>query len=88
MHITLTNGACVQYPEYFVQFFGWWEDNENLYFVMEYVDGGNLMTLILEKDLMEDDVKVITRQLLEELRIMHQNNFCHRDLKPKVSRIV
>ena len=32
----------------------------------------------------EGDAKIITKQLLEGLEIMHANDFAHRDLKPQV----
>lgn len=80
----LTHLIHSQYPEYFVQFFGWWDERDNIYFAMEYVGGGDLMALILENDLSEDDAKTITRQLLEGLQVMHAKGFCHRDLKPQV----
>lgn len=51
---------------------------------MEYIDGGDLMELILRKNLTEHHARSIARQLLEGLRAMHENNFCHRDLKPQV----
>lgn len=51
---------------------------------MEYIEGGDLYKFIRENNVDESDVKNITRQLLEGLRIMHENNICHRDLKPQV----
>jgi serine/threonine protein kinase len=32
----------------------------------------------------EEDIKEITSQILEGLKIMHAEGFAHRDLKPKV----
>lgn len=32
----------------------------------------------------KSDAKVITKQLLWDLKIMHENKFCHHDLKPMV----
>lgn len=51
---------------------------------MEYIEHGDLAKLINESNMTESDAKVITRQLLEGLKVMHENNFCHRDLKPMV----
>lgn len=52
---------------------------------MEYVECGNLSSFIAEKGEMSENVaKSVTSQLLEGLKIMHANNFCHRDLKPEV----
>lgn len=33
---------------------------------------------------MEDDVKDIIKDMLNGLRIMHSENFAHRDLKPAI----
>lgn len=73
-----------KYPEYFVRFFGWWEDDEYIFLSMEYIPGGDLMALIKQRTLTEDDATNITRQLLTGLEIMHENRICHRDLKPEV----
>jgi serine/threonine protein kinase len=35
-------------------------------------------------DIEENDAKIISRQLLEGLQIMHKKGFTHRDLKPNV----
>lgn len=74
----------MQYPQYFVQFSGWFEDDHNIYLAMKYVECGDLAGLLLDDDMAEDDVKTITTQLLNGLEVMHENNFCHRDLKPQV----
>lgn len=53
---------------------------------MEYIEHGDLHDFIHQVDtpVAGNDAKTITRQLLEGLRIMHENLFCHRDLKPRV----
>lgn len=51
---------------------------------MEYFPHGDLHGYITN-ELTEEDAKLITRQLLEGLSIMHENHFTHRDLKPQVS---
>jgi serine/threonine protein kinase len=50
---------------------------------MEYFPYGDLNAFI-EKGIPENEVKLITIQLLEGLAIMHENLFTHRDLKPAV----
>lgn len=67
-----------------MRFFGWFENEASIFFAMEYVAGGDLAGLILQEDIAESDVKVIARQVLEGLDIMHKNNICHRDLNPQV----
>jgi serine/threonine protein kinase len=59
---------------------------------MEYMRGGDLEASLLDLEnsttngpaILEDDIKEITSQILEGLKIMHAEGFAHRDLKPKV----
>lgn len=55
---------------------------------MEYIEGGDLMALMCHQDLTELDAMVIAWQLLKGLQLMHENNICHRDLKPEVRNIL
>ena len=75
-----------QFTQYqiFVEFFGWFEDRENVYLAMEYFPLGTLDNFINDK-LSEDETRKISLQLLEGLHIMHEEGFTHRDLKPQVS---
>ena len=59
---------------------------------MEYMRGGDLEANLLDLESLteselaipEKDIKEITSQILEGLKIMHAEGFAHRDLKPKV----
>lgn len=68
----------------FVNFLGWFEDEDNVYIAMEYFQHGTLDEFITQK-LSEKDAQIIALQLLEGLKIMHDEHFTHRDLKPQVS---
>jgi serine/threonine protein kinase len=48
------------------------------------MDFGDLETHI-EFKWSENDTKVVARQLLEGLKLMHDDGIIHRDLKPAVS---
>jgi serine/threonine protein kinase len=54
---------------------------------MEYFQHGDLQGCIITQELPEEDTKIITTQLLEGLRILHENGFTHRDLKPQVRSV-
>ena len=54
---------------------------------MEYLPHGDLSSFI-KKGIPEEEIKLITIQLLEGLAIMHENSFTHRDLKPAVREIL
>ena len=51
---------------------------------MEYFALGTL-DRFMSTDLRENDARNISSQLLEGLKIMHEEGFTHRDLKPQVS---
>jgi serine/threonine protein kinase len=63
-----------------------------MYLAMEYMPGGDLEANLLDLEsstengpaIPEEDIKEITSQILEGLKIMHAEGFAHRDLKPKV----
>lgn len=66
----------------FVQIYGWYESLDGIYLVMEYFPLGDLGRY-MDRQLSKLQIKVIIRQLLKGLWIMHQNEFTHRDLKPQ-----
>jgi hypothetical protein len=70
----------------FVDFLGWFEDNESVYLAMEYLPLGDLEGNVPPRlgAISEPEIKEITLQILEGLKIMHMEHFVHRDLKPKV----
>jgi serine/threonine protein kinase len=49
---------------------------------MEYFPYGDLS--MYKGEIEENNAKIISRQLLEGLQIMHEKGFTHRDLKPQV----
>lgn len=51
---------------------------------MEYIQYGDLASRIRGSDMTESDARIIALQLVKGLKVMHDNNFCHRDLKPEV----
>lgn len=67
-----------------MQLFGWYEDEIYVYIVMEYMEHGDLDKHI-DFRWKEDDIKVVAVQVLEGLKIMHDDGIIHRDLKPAVS---
>jgi len=71
----------------FVEFFGWFEDADHIFIAMEYFQHGTLNKYITNF-LSEKDARIISLQLLEGLKIMHEERFTHRDLKPEVSLLV
>ena len=72
-----------QQAEVFVSFFGWFESDHSIFLAMEYFENGDLAQYI-QAISTENEVRQITTDLLDGLRIMHAEGFAHRDLKPQV----
>ncbi len=60
------------------------EDQQNLYIVMELVEGGELFDYIVKKmALVESEAAMIGYQILSTLDYLHECSIVHRDLKPE-----
>ncbi|NXV02376.1 PAK3 kinase, partial [Cettia cetti] len=55
--------------------------HEELWLVMEYMDGGTLSTVIKKTDMSEDQIAVVSRECLQGLDFLHSNHVLHRDVK-------
>lgn len=62
--------------------FDYFEENQQLYLVQEYIAGNNLETELAGRRLSETEVILLLQQILEVLTLVHQHNIIHRDLKP------
>jgi hypothetical protein len=71
----------------FVEFLGWFEDEDNIFLAMEYFPLGTLDKFTSE-ELKEENARVISAQLLEGLKTMHEEGFTHRDLKPQARQLL
>ncbi|TPX38285.1 hypothetical protein SmJEL517_g00073 [Synchytrium microbalum] len=61
------------------------QDEENLYLVMDYVSGGSLRALIMSRDdpMPEEEAKFYVAEMLLSLEELHSYNYVHRDVKPE-----
>ncbi|KAJ0238330.1 CDPK-related kinase 2 [Hirschfeldia incana] len=68
-----------------VQFYDAFEDNANVYIVMELCGGGELLDRILARGgkYTEDDAKAVLIQILNVVAFCHLQGVVHRDLKPE-----
>ena len=66
-----------------MKFLGWFEDPKTLYIAMEYLEEGDL-TKHISTPLSQESVQNISKQILEGLKVMHQEGITHRDIKPAV----
>ncbi|KAF8064732.1 hypothetical protein N665_1170s0011 [Sinapis alba] len=68
-----------------VQFYDAFEDNTNVFIVMELCGGGELLDRILARGgkYSEDDAKAVLIQILNVVAFCHLQGVVHRDLKPE-----
>ncbi|ETO13036.1 serine/threonine protein kinase Orb6 [Reticulomyxa filosa] len=59
------------------------QDTVNLYFVMEYCPGGDLMKLLIKEDIFPEDVtRFYMAECARAIAVIHEMDYVHRDLKP------
>ncbi|KAK9123308.1 hypothetical protein Sjap_012910 [Stephania japonica] len=68
-----------------VHFYDAYEDDENVYIVMELCKGGELLDRILSRGgkYSEEDAKAVMVQILSVVAFCHLQGVVHRDLKPE-----
>jgi serine/threonine kinase 38 len=50
---------------------------------MEYLPGGDLMTLLIRKEILsEEESRFYTAEIVSAVESVHKLNYIHRDLKP------
>ncbi|PAA55257.1 hypothetical protein BOX15_Mlig011735g1 [Macrostomum lignano] len=69
--------------EWVVKMFYSFQDGTNLYLVMEFLQGGDMMTLLIKRDtLTEEEAQFYVAETLLALNSIHSLGFIHRDVKP------
>ncbi|KAI8606330.1 kinase-like domain-containing protein [Dissophora ornata] len=59
------------------------QDADHLYLVMEYMSGGDLLNLLIEKDIFEEDfAKFYVAEMVLCIEEAHKLGYIHRDIKP------
>ncbi|KAJ1436754.1 Serine/threonine-protein kinase, active site [Sesbania bispinosa] len=59
------------------------QDSDFLYLIMEYLPGGDIMTLLMREDILSEDVaRFYIAESILAIHSIHQHNYVHRDIKP------
>ncbi|CAI9093739.1 OLC1v1029299C5 [Oldenlandia corymbosa var. corymbosa] len=68
---------------YIVKLYYSFQDAEYLYLIMEYLPGGDMMTLLMRADTLSENVaKFYIAQSVLAIESIHKHNYIHRDIKP------
>lgn len=64
---------------YIVKLYCSFQDDDHLYLVMEYLPGGDMMTLLMRKDtLTEEEAKFYVAETVLAIESIHRHNYIHR----------
>ena len=69
--------------EWVVKLFYSFQDAEHLYFVMDYVPGGDMLSLLVKLQVFSEDLaRFYIAELVLAIDSVHRMGFIHRDIKP------
>ncbi|THU95397.1 kinase-like protein [Dendrothele bispora CBS 962.96] len=82
----LKSAALVSSPggaEWIVRLYYSFQDRDNLYLVLEYMGGGDLLNLLIERDVFDEDfTRFYVAEMILAIESCHKHGFIHRDIKP------
>ena len=69
--------------EWVVKLYFSFQDADNLYFVMDYIPGGDMMSLLIKFGIFEEPLaRFYIAELVLAIESVHRMGFIHRDIKP------
>lgn len=82
-HIRAERNVLVHGNKWIVNLKYSFQDEIYLYLVMEFLQGGDLMTLLIKRNtLSEDQAKFYIAEMILAIDSVHKMGYIHRDLKP------
>lgn len=74
--------AIAQNP-FVVKLYYAWQNSENLYLAMDFLQGGDLMGLLIDKDIFSAEAtQFYIGEITLAIESVHKHGYVHRDLKP------
>ncbi|KAI0699252.1 kinase-like protein [Cytidiella melzeri] len=84
----LKSASLVNTPrgaEWIVRLHYSFQDRDHLYLILEYMGGGDLLNLLIERDIFEEDfARFYVAEMILAIESCHKLGFIHRDIKPDV----
>ncbi|XP_029449944.1 serine/threonine-protein kinase LATS1 isoform X2 [Rhinatrema bivittatum] len=69
--------------EWVVRLYYSFQDKDNLYFIMDYIPGGDMMSLLIRMGIFPEDMaRFYISELTCAVESVHKMGFIHRDIKP------
>ncbi|KAI8816744.1 AGC/NDR protein kinase [Fimicolochytrium jonesii] len=79
----LLSDAAAESAEWVVPLVCTFQDTDNLYFVMEYMPGGDLLSLLIKLDVFNEEfAKHYVAEMILAIEEVHKLGVIHRDIKP------
>ena len=83
MHVRTEREIMTASNEWIVNLKYSFQDEYYLYLVMDYLPGGDLMNLLMKKEILtEEEARFYTAEMILAVDSVHKLNCIHRDLKP------
>jgi len=75
--------ASVSTP-FVISLLGTYQDKDSIYFLTDFIPGGNLMGHMIKKDILpHEECVFFTANIVSGLTFLHSRGFVHRDVKPE-----
>jgi len=75
--------ASVSSP-FVISLFGTFQDEDSIYFLTDFIQGGNLMGHMINRDILpHEECVFFAANIVSGLTFLHSRGFVHRDIKPE-----
>jgi serine/threonine protein kinase len=75
--------TCVK-SNFIITLFGTYQDQDSIYFLTDFIAGGNLMGHMISRDILpHEECVFFSANIVSGLSFLHSRGFVHRDIKPE-----